>query len=117
MRGKIARALRKELKYHPRNHREYQEVEFRVVRKIIAFDKDKNIKLVDREVSSFTNECVSGDRKVYQYLKKKYNNPELEVTLTKIPKLEELQAQILKEMREEKENNTTKEPSTTEGSI
>jgi len=116
MNGKIARALRKECNYTPSDTRNYQEIEFVVKKQIYQLDGDK-VKLVWRDVPAFLIECTSGARKVYQYMKKKWNNPEYEVSLNKLPSLADLEnienivtkdEDLTKEMIDSKKKTTGK---------
>lgn len=78
-----------------KDDRQYHELEHRVIRPIYSFGVDadgKNVmKLVNREVSAYTRECVSGDRKMYKYFKKKFMNEDHEEILTKLPEVSELE--------------------------
>lgn len=94
MNGKIARELRKALKYHPRNKREYQTLELPTEKYIAQFSVDDdgkiNSNLVKRTVPSYLIECVSGDRKLYKALKSKYYNVHYEQEFNRLPKQGEL---------------------------
>ena len=50
------------------------------------------VKEVRRRVDKFNVECVSGDRKIYQYMKKKYVNPEYIMDVNKFPEENEIKA-------------------------
>jgi len=105
MRGSVARGIRQAVEYKPSNVREYQEIEHRIMGKILQFNPEtKKSILVDRMVSAYTKECISGDRKIYQYMKKKYNNPNLEQEFNFLPskeKLEELAKTVVNQERHE----------------
>ena len=67
-------------------------MEHDVVRPIYSFDPETNdVKIVMRQVSAYTTECVSGGRKIYQYLKKKWYNRDLEASFAQLPELSELE--------------------------
>jgi hypothetical protein len=90
MRGKVARQLRQELNYkinrEEKKNREYHDLEVTVLRPIYSFNSETNsLDIVEREVSAFIRECVSGQRKIYQYLKKKWNNDEYEAKFQQLP--------------------------------
>ena len=95
MRGKIARALRKECDFVPSSERSYQEIEFVVRRQIYQFGPDENgtssMRLVWRDVPAFLVECTSGSRKIYQYLKRKWTNLEYEASFNKLPSVADLE--------------------------
>lgn len=105
MRGKTAREIRQSVGYKPKNERDYQEIEHRVIRKILSFNSEtEEVDYVDSEVSAYTKECISGDRKIYQFMKKKYNNPDLEQEFNFLPsqnKLEELAKEVINQERHE----------------
>ena len=95
MRGKVARQLRQELNYkinrEEKKNREYHDLEVRVLRPIYSFNSETNsLDIVKREVSAFIRECVSGQRKIYQYLKKKWNNDEYEAKFQQLPEVDEM---------------------------
>lgn len=104
MRGKVARELRKMLNYHPKNKREYMDFTFKVPRKILQFENDGEggfkSKVVTRVVEQLVKECVSGDRKLYKYFKKKYVNNNHEEQFNALPEQGELDV-ITKQFQEE----------------
>ena len=62
------------------------------------------VNTVRRRVEKLNVECVSGDRKIYQYMKKKYVNPNYIMDVNKFPDksaIEELQNTIQSGMVEE----------------
>lgn len=86
MRGKTAREIRKMLKYHPRNHREYEVYLVPSVKWILQYNAEtKKVKAVQREHESRLLECVSEDRNLYKYFKRKYYNHDYEMRLTQLP--------------------------------
>lgn len=92
----MARALRQGLNYKinqkEKEDREYHTLEYDVIRPIYSFDPEKGeVKIVKRQVSAYTIECISGGRKIYQYLKKKWYNRDLEANFAQLPELSELE--------------------------
>jgi len=110
MRGSTARSIRQAIEYKPKNKRDYQEIEHRLMGKILQFNPEtKESKLVDRMVSAYTKECISGDRKIYQFMKKKYNNHDLVQEFNFLPseeKLEELAKEVINQERHDASQNT-----------
>jgi hypothetical protein len=111
MRNKIAKALRKELKYKisskEKANRVYKTLTMPSTRKhTLQFNWETGeMKAVRGSGNSELIECVSGDRKMYKYLKNKYKNFNHEESLSVLPnqkELDELQAKILKEMHANK---------------
>lgn len=107
MRNKIAKALRKELKYkissEEKANREYKTLTMPSTRKhTLQFNWETGeLKPKRGSGNSELIECVSGDRKMYKYLKNKYKNFNHEESLSILPsgkELNELQAKILSEM-------------------
>lgn len=91
MRGKVAKALRKEVGFTPKAKREYQTFIIPTVKKILQYDSENGkVNIVDREVESRIVECVTGSRKLYKYLKRKYMNFEHEEVLNELPSAKEL---------------------------
>ena len=98
MRGTVARALRKVASFEVHAPREYRT--FTIPKKGMIYQFDpvlKETKLVERTVDKEIEECVTGCRKVYRYLKKTYsqfkNDPNLdniELPFTSLPTKEEL---------------------------
>ena len=116
MRGKVARQLRQELKYkissEEKKSREYHDLEFTVIKPIYSFDAEKKtIEIVERPVSAFTRECVSGQRKIYQYLKKKWYNSEYEAKFQQLPEVDELVDLAKTIVSDDEIKNVTKEES------
>ena len=109
MRQKVAKAIRKSLNYHPRNDREYKTFELETRRKPTAqYNLDTGeINVVMRSGTSFITECISGDRKFYKYMKRKYMNFEHEEILTPLPddsELNEIAKQAKEDFAKEKSN-------------
>jgi hypothetical protein len=103
MRGKVARALRKEIGFDPNSSREYVEHELIRVRNILQYNHEaKKAEIVERPVSVFITECTDGDRNFYQYLKKKWNNPEHEAIFNQLPEVDEL-AKLARNIMSDKE--------------
>ena len=50
------------------------------------------INIVYREVQAQLVECIDGSRKIYQYMKKKWNNPEYETEFNQLPSQGEVDA-------------------------
>ena len=101
MNGRTARAIRKALKYEVRNEerpREYHTFSLMGWGNVMQYNTETGeVKTVRRRVEKFNVECVSGDRKVYQYMKKKYVNPNYVMDVNKFPEkseIEELQNTI-----------------------
>lgn len=97
MRNKIAKALRKSLNYKisskEKEERNYKTLTMPSTRKrtlVYNFDTGEFETKVGGGNSELI-ECVSGARKMYKYLKRKYMNFEHEETLTPLPTHEELQ--------------------------
>lgn len=91
MRGKVAKALRKEIGFVPKNRRIYRAFSVPVMRDILQWNTEtQEVSMVRREVEATIIECTSGDRKLYQYLKRKYKNFEHEETLRELPTQQEL---------------------------
>jgi hypothetical protein len=116
MRGSVARELRKECGYHPKDTRNYQEIEFVVKRQIYQLDGEE-VKLVWREVPAFLIECTSGSRKIYKYLKRKWTNLDYEASFNKLPSVADLEniatqviedEELTKAMRDSKNKSTGK---------
>lgn len=67
---------------------------FQVPRKILQFEDDGKggykKKEITRVVEHYVKECVSGDRKLYKYFKKKYNNVNHEEQFNALPSQEDL---------------------------
>jgi len=109
MRGKIARELRKECVFNPNDFRDYQEIEVETKKQIYQFGSDKDgkteINLVWRVVPAFITECTSGGRKIYKYLKRKWNNLDHEATFNKLPSIADLE-NIAKEIMSDEELKT-----------
>ena len=103
MRGSVARLLRKEVGFDPNKERSYQTIDLMVKKPIQQFgvDPDTNkpfINIVYRDVQAQLVECIDGSRKVYQYMKRKWNNPDYETELNQLPsqqEQQELEDQIL----------------------
>jgi hypothetical protein len=101
--GKVARALRKEIDFDPNNERSYQTIELTAIKPIRQFGfneetKEPFIKVVHRPVPVQIVECIDGARKVYQYLKRKWYNPDHEVNFQQLPEqstLDEIEEQVL----------------------
>lgn len=91
MRGSVARELRRACQFVPKEERTYQDIEFIVRRQIYQFGLEGEVTLAWRDVPAYLIECTSGSRKLYQYMKRKWNNPELEVQFSKLPSIEELE--------------------------
>lgn len=96
MRGSIARALRKEINFDPNAERDYQTIELTAIKPIRQFGfneetKEPFIKVVHRPVPVQIVECIDGARKVYQYMKKKWNNPDHEVNFQQLPSESDVQ--------------------------
>lgn len=90
MRGKIARELRKVTEFDPSVKRTYTKTFLGMrKKKIFQFDGKGHVKLVDREVEAEAIECVDGSRKIYQIMKRRYNNPDYFKELTQLPTKEE----------------------------
>lgn len=103
MRGKIARALRKEVEFNPNSKREYIEHEVTVLRKILSYDHEKKgVRVVTRPVSAFITECTDASRAFYKYLKRKWHNPEYEMALNQLPEVDEL-AKLARNIMSDKE--------------
>lgn len=102
MRQKVAKAIRRSLKYKPKNKREYKTFEIESTRLMTAqFNIETGeLKAVRGKGTSFLTECVSGDRKFYQYMKKKYIRPTHEEVLTPLPE-EAVMNKIINEAKEE----------------
>ena len=107
MRNKIAKALRRELKYkissEEKANREYKTLTMPSTRKhTLRFNWETGeMQAVRGTGNSELIECVSGDRKMYKYLKNKYKNFNHEESLSVLPnqkEMDELQAKILSEM-------------------
>lgn len=91
MRNKVAKALRKEIDYDVTAKRKYTQHEVTVMRNIYSFNPElKRMELVLRPVSAFITECTDSGRAIYKYLKRKWNNPDLEMELNQLPSKEEL---------------------------
>ena len=112
MRGKVARELRKEVGFIPKENREYLEHEFTRIRKILSYDfEKKGVSIVERPVSVFIKECVTTSRSLYKYLKRKWNNPDYEMMLNNLPEAKDLQAltqtilqdeEVIRDLKEKK---------------
>lgn len=78
MNGRTARALRKEALFHPKNEREYKTFEVTTrAKRILQWDGETGgVKEVIRTGTALITECVDGSRKMYQYYKRKFNNPD-----------------------------------------
>jgi len=109
MRNKAAKALRRSLKYKintkEKQDRDYQEFDVESTRKHTArYDPiTGEVKAVRGNGQSTIIECVSGDRKMYKYLKRKYMNFNHEEVLTPLPDqgvMDDIQEQYLNEARE-----------------
>ena len=94
MNGRVAREIRQALSYHPRSKekpREYHTFLVEGWTHVLQYDtvtgETKNVR---RRGERENVECVSGDRKVYQYMKKKYVNPQYHTDLTKFPEKKEM---------------------------
>lgn len=107
MNGRVARELRKIAEYHPRNLREYEHWKFPRKRLVPQLTLDGKVDFVERVVDCIVVECISGDRKVYQHLKRQYSTfREDEVTLQPLPskqELKELEQNIFKQEKKEDE--------------
>ena len=109
MRGKVARNLRKATEFVPKNKRTYKTFELEGKRKLTAqINSDTGeIKPVMSRGRSFITECVTAERKLYKYAKRKYMNIEHEEVLTPLPddaELNKLQDEIIaQEAKENKE--------------
>lgn len=113
MRNKIAKALRKSLNYKinskEKEERNYKTLTMESSRKhTLRYNFDTGeFETVRGGGKSELIECVSGARKMYKYLKRKYMNFEHEETLTPLPNQEELmqlEQQIIADMTKEKDN-------------
>lgn len=111
MRNKIAKALRKHLKYkissEEKEEREYKTLTMPSTRKhTLQFNWETGeMKAKRGSGNSELIECVSGGRKLYKYLKRKYMDFNHETTLSVLPsegELNDLQKQILNDMSKEK---------------
>lgn len=123
MRGKAARALRKAINYHPRNDREYFDFTHKVKRSIMQVEpqEDGSIKFntVERVVEAYTIECISGDRKIYKYLKRKYTNINHEEQFNMLPEqgeLDDIQQQFQEDLRAAKRRGVSSENEQDHGS-
>ncbi len=105
MNGKVAREIRKALKYKPTNPREYHAFNLEGWGNVLQYNSETGaVKEVRRRVEKVNIECVSGDRKIYRYMKRKYNEPNLEMSLNKFPtqqEMDELQNHIKDDMMAE----------------
>ena len=92
MRGKVARELRKAIgvknKREERNYHTFLVDGKSNVRQLDTTTGEVN--LVLRTVEKETVECVSGDRKIYKYMKRKYHNEELEADFRPMPTKEDI---------------------------
>lgn len=103
MNGRIARAIRKELKFNPNDEREYVEHELTRMRQIMSYNHEKNrVDIVKRPVSVFITECTTGKRSIYQFMKRKYVNPDYEMALNELPSVDEL-AKVARDIISDKE--------------
>jgi len=92
MNGRVARELRKACKFNPRDKREYHTITFTAIKHILRYDPASGeVEHVERPVDSFTTECVTASRKVYQYMKRKYVNPNHEESFNVLPEESEIQ--------------------------
>lgn len=116
MNGRVARELRKHVKFHPNDHRAYTEHEVVVRRQILSMREGENGKLeadlVWRDVPAFITECVDAKRNLYRFLKRKYMNLDYEMSITRLPSeddLAELAYNIVndEEVKEEVRNKNT----------
>lgn len=91
MRGKTAREIRKVLNYSPKNEREYHTFSLTGWGNVLQYNPETGgVKQVRRRVDKVNIECVSGDRKIYKYMKRKYNEPHLEMSMNKFPEEQEM---------------------------
>lgn len=90
MSAKNMKALRKALKYKPRNKREYETHLLPTTGLVAQINEDGTVEVVEKIVDKQVIECVSGDRKVYQFMKKKLHNIDHEETLNELPSKQEL---------------------------
>jgi len=108
MRGKVARALRKALEYHPKNPREYKRYSTTgtVIAPVLDTKENGDYTIIDfapMEVNRSIVECVSGDRKIYKLMKRRYIRPDYDSALTKLPSAEDEKALLEQAKQEIKE--------------
>jgi hypothetical protein len=104
VRGKIARELRKAAEFDPNEKRAYETWELSRTGYVLSFGEDGKVSYQEQEVPVFIVECVSAERKLYQYFKRKYIDFGYEEQLRELPsqaEQKELTDQILKGMKEE----------------
>jgi len=104
MNGRVARELRKAAEFEPNAPRSYETWTFQVMGKILQFNEFGDTEIVDGAVDKIIVECVSSERKVYQYFKKKYMNFGYEAELNVLPNEKEkrdLRNEILTDLKKE----------------
>lgn len=110
MNGKVARALRKSLQYHPASPRSYKKYSTTgtILAPVLDTNENKKYTVIDfkkMSVNRFIIECVSGDRKIYKLLKRRYLRPDYDGSLTKLLSSEE-EIELLKQAKQEIKETT-----------
>lgn len=91
MNGRTARAIRKEVGFIPSAKRDYHTFLVTGWDNVMRYNSmTGSIDSVYKEVEKETVECVSGARKVYKYMKRKFYNVDHEESFNKFPDQEEI---------------------------
>jgi hypothetical protein len=85
VRGKVARELRKAAEFKPNAKRSYENWELSRIGLVLSFDEDGKVSYQEQEVPCYITECVSPERNLYQYFKRKYMDFGYEQQLNVLP--------------------------------